>query len=161
MKPTRNFKLLPKAKLVDETSYYGPVANKALKRYNCSDLTTVKDIMTVKQDLKTVNTIIDRKGTKAIVAATALRKIVVKLESALITMSPEHQGLILEDNITSSKEIEDLRRDVEKQLQKFNTKKIKSKSRVNADAVLKGLLILLQRMNIQLDNSLLSSMGLT
>ena len=23
-KPTRNFKLLPKAKLVDETSYYGP-----------------------------------------------------------------------------------------------------------------------------------------
>ena len=30
-KPTRNFKLLPKAKLVDETSYYGPVANKALR----------------------------------------------------------------------------------------------------------------------------------
>jgi len=42
----------------------------------------------------------------------------------------------LEDNITSSKEIEDLRRDVEKQLQKFNTKKINSKSRVNTDAVL-------------------------
>jgi len=81
-----------------------------------------------------VNTIVDRKGNKAIVAATALRKIVVKLESALITMSPEHQGLILEDNITSSKEIEELRRDVEKQLQKFNTKMINSKSRVNADA---------------------------
>jgi len=136
VKISRNFKLLPKAKLVDKSVYYGPVANKALKRYNCSDLTTVKDIMTVKQDLKTVDTIIDRKGTKAIVAATALRKIVVKLESALITMSPEHQGLILEDNITSSKEIEDLRRDVEKQLQKFNTKKINSKSRVNTDAVL-------------------------
>jgi len=51
VKPTHNFKLLPKAKLGDETSYYGPVANKALRRYNCSDLTTVKDILTVKQDL--------------------------------------------------------------------------------------------------------------
>ncbi len=83
-----------------------------------------------------MNIIVDRKGNKAIVAATALRKIVVKLESALITMSPEHQGLILEDNITSSNEINDLRRNVEKQLQQFTTKKINSKSRVTSDAVL-------------------------
>jgi len=135
-KPTRNFTILPKAKLVDENSYYGSVANKAIRRYNSSDLTTFKEILAVKQDLKTVNTIVDRKGNKAIVAATALRKIVVKLESALIIMSPEHQGLILEDNIESTNQINDIRRNVEKQLQKFTTNKINSKSRVTAEAAL-------------------------
>jgi len=50
-------------------------------------------------------------------AATALRKVVVKLESALIVMSPEHQGLIAEENLESDNKINDIRRNVEKQLQ--------------------------------------------
>jgi len=37
-RPTRNFKLLPKSRLVDEDSYCGPVANRAIRRYNLSDL---------------------------------------------------------------------------------------------------------------------------
>ena len=100
-RPNRNFKLLPKSRLVDEDSYCGPVTNRALRRYNLSDLASVKEILAVKQDIKKVNTVVDRKGNKAIMAATALRKVVVKLESALIVMSPEHQGLIAEENLDS------------------------------------------------------------
>jgi len=96
-RPNRNFKLLPKSRLVDEDSYCGPVTNRALRRYNLSDLASVKEILAVKQDIKKVNTVVDRKGIKAIMAATALRKVVIKLESALIVMSPEHQGFIAEE----------------------------------------------------------------
>jgi len=120
-RPRRNFKLLPKSQLVDENAYCGLVTNKALRRYNLSDLLSVEEILAVKQDIKKVNTVVDRRGIKAIVAATALRKVVIKLESALIVMSPEHQGVVEEENLVSDNKLNDIRRNVEKQLQKFKT----------------------------------------
>ena len=63
-RPRRNFKLLPKSQLVDENAYCGLVTNKALRRYNLSDLLSVEEILAVKQDIKKVNTVVDRRGIK-------------------------------------------------------------------------------------------------
>ena len=81
-------------------------------------------------------TVVDRKGIRAIVAATALRKVVIKLESALIAMSPEHQGVVVQENLESDNKLNDIRRDVEKRLQKFKKDKQSSKSRGTTEAAL-------------------------
>ncbi len=109
--------------MVDEDSYCGLVTNRALRRYNLSDLLSVEEILAVKVDIRKVNTVVDRKGIRAIVAATALRKVVIKLESALIAMSPEHQGVVVQENLESDNKLNDIRRDVEKRLQKFKKDK--------------------------------------
>jgi len=135
-RPRRNFKLLPKSQLVDENIYCGLVTNKALRRYNLSDLVSIDEILAVKVDIRKVNTVVDRKGIKAIVAATALRKVVIKLESALIFMSPEHQGVVEEEKLVSDNKLDDIRRDMEKQLQRFKKDRLGSRSRGATDAAL-------------------------
>ena len=134
--PRRNFQLLPKSQLVDENAYCGLVTNKALRRYNLSDLLSIEEILAVKVDIRKVNTVVDRKGIRAIVAATALRKVVIKLESALIAMSPEHQGVVVQENLESDNKLNDIRRDVEKRLQKFKKDKQSSKNRGTTEAAL-------------------------
>ena len=135
-RPRRNFQLLPKSQLVDENAYCGLVTNKALRRYNLSDLLSIEEILAVKVDIRKVNTVVDRKGIRAIVAATALRKVVIKLESALIAMSPEHQGVVVQENLESDNKLNDIRRDVEKRLQKFKKDKQSSKNRGTTEAAL-------------------------
>ena len=119
----RNYDLLPKAKLLDENICMGTAANKALKRYNASSLLTLDEMMKIKKDLKTVNTLVDASVTRAIQASTALCKVVVKLETAIISRSPEFNGNDIEEDSSNSRQFQEFQRSMERQYRStFQTK---------------------------------------